>query len=101
MLGVIVGLISAIGIITFLNRDPLAIQKHRLEQQKLKEEQEEEERKISEAKEKIANDPEAIKRREEKKKEMKERMLKGLSESERKLIDEYMNEKKTEGKSEE
>lgn len=32
---------------------------------------------------------------------MKERMLKGLSESERKLIDEYMDEKKNEGKSEE
>lgn len=36
MLGVIVGLVSAIGIITFLNRDPLAVQKHREEQQKLK-----------------------------------------------------------------
>jgi hypothetical protein len=32
MLGVIVGLVSAVGLITFLNRDPAAVERNRLEQ---------------------------------------------------------------------
>jgi len=33
MLGIVIGLVAAVGIITFLNRDPAAAERYRKEQQ--------------------------------------------------------------------
>jgi hypothetical protein len=56
-------------------------------------------KKAQEEREKVISDPAAVERRESAKKAMKEKMLKGLSEEERKLIGDYFSEKKHEGKS--
>lgn len=101
MLGVIIGAITAISILVFFQRDPKAVQQRREEQKKIKEEQEEQVKKAQEEREKIMNDPANVQKRDEAKKAMKEKMLSGLSESERKLIGDYFNEKKNEGKSDE
>ena len=52
-----------------------------------------------EQREKMINNPAAVQKRESKKKELKEKMMKGLSEEEKKLIGDYLKEKKGEGKS--
>lgn len=52
-----------------------------------------------EQREKMINSPAVVQKRESKKKELKEKMMKGLSEEEKKLIGDYLKEKKGEGKS--
>lgn len=98
MLGVVIGVVASGALLTFLNKDPIAVQRNREEKEKLEKEKAEQEKKLEEERERVMNDPVAIQKREEKKKEIKEKMFKNLTDDERKALEEYIQEKRNDGK---
>lgn len=63
MLGLVIGVVSTISLLVFLQHDPQAVLKHKEEQKKIQEEREQQIKKAQEEREKIMNDPAAVQKR--------------------------------------